>query len=266
MRKYLVLIFWISQSIAFSQNVNIPDTIFKSYVLSKCDTNNDGNVQINEAVLIDSLTIESMGISDLTGMEYFSNLTWIQCGGNNISTMNTSNNPNLKFIHCNGNQINSIDVSNNPLLFYLECRDNELTALDFRNRGNGSLPYLDTRNNENLLCVSVDDPAYAYSSLYFFRDSTTAYNTNCSVGIEENSLSNISVYPNPTKGFIQVDLGGLQKNVTARMTNCVGEVIFTVNSKSTDFFHFDLNTPTGIYFLQIENPGGGIRTLKIIRK
>jgi hypothetical protein len=265
MKRFLVLAFLTSQ-ITYGQIVNIPDSIFKGYVLSKCDTNNDGNVQMNEAILIDSLVIESMGISDLTGMEYFSNLSWIQCGGNNISTMNTSNNPNLKFIHCNGNQINSIDVSNNPLLFYLECRDNDLTALDFRNRSTGSLPYLDTRSNENLLCVSVDDPAYAYSSLYFFRDSTTLYSTNCSVSIEENSFSNVSVYPNPTKGFIHVDLGVLQKNVTARMTNSVGEVIFTVNSKSTDFFHFDLDIPTGIYFLQIENSEGVTRTIKVLKK
>lgn len=266
MSKYLILILSISQSLAFSQNVNIPDSIFKSYVLSKCDTNNDGNVQMNEATLIDSLVIESMGISDLTGMESFSNLSWIQCGGNNISTMNTSNNPNLKFIHCNGNQINSIDVSNNPLLFYLECRNNELTALDFRNRSSGSLPYLNPRNNENLLCISVDDTAYAYSSLYFFRDSTTHYSTNCSIGIEESSLSNISVYPNPTSGTLKIDLGEIQKNVKARITNNIGEVIFKVNFESIDYFHLDLEVPAGIYFLKIETSEVETEILKVIKE
>lgn len=255
----------ISQS-AFSQDVNIPDPIFKSYLLSKCDTNNDGDVQMNEAILIDSLVIEGMGISDLTGMETFSNLFWIQCGGNDITTMNTSNNPNLVFIHCNGNQITSIDVSNNPLLSYLECRNNDLTVLDFRNRDGSFVPYLDTRNNENLLCISVDDTSYAYSSLYFFRDSTTHYSTDCTLGIEESRLSNLSVYPNPTTGPIQIDLGEIKKNVKARITNSIGEVIVEVNFESINFFHLDLPAPSGMYFLRIETSGGEIETIKVIKE
>jgi len=264
--KRLLILASLTSQISFGQIVNIPDSIFKGYVLSKCDTNNDGNVQLNEASLVDSLLISNMGISDLTGMEDFPNLFWIQCDGNSISTLNTSGNPDLRFVVCVGNQISSIDVSNNPLLYYLDCRNNQLNSLDFRNRSAGSIPYLDTRNNQNLLCVSVDDVAYAYSSQYFFRDSTTAYSTNCSVSIEENSFLNVSVFPNPTKGSVHVDLGELQKNVTARMTNNTGEVIFTVNSESTDFFHFDLNAPTGIYFLQIENSEGEIRTIKVLKK
>ena len=265
MRRILILTLLTSQ-VAYSQLVNIPDSIFKSYVLSKCDTNNDGNVQMNEAVLIDSLVIEGMGISDLTGMENFSNLIWIQCGGNNISTMNTSNNPNLRFIHCNGNQLNTIDVSDNPFLFYLECRDNELTALDFRNRSGGALPYLDSRGNVNLFCVSVDDTSYAYSSIYFFRDSTTHYSTICSIGIEENNFSDISVYPNPTSGNIQIDFGEIQKNVQAIITNNIGEEIYKVNFESTDFFHFNLTAPAGIYFLKIETSQGKTETLKVIKE
>ena len=265
MRKLIILALLISQSV-YCQIVNIPDSIFKSYVLSKCDTNNDGNVQINEASLIDSLIIYNMGISDLTGMQYFSNLYWIQCDGNNISTLNTSNNPSLRFVVCVGNQITSIDVSNNPLLFYLDCRDNELSALDFRNRSIGSTPYLDTRSNENLLCVSVDDTAYAYSSPYFFRDSITHYSTNCSIGIEENILPNISLYPNPTTGSINVEIGEHRASLMTTITNNLGSVILTQAFESSDFIHLEISAPAGIYFLQIETSEGETKTLKVIKE
>lgn len=255
----------ISQSV-YSQNVNIPDPIFKSYVLSKCDTSNDGNVQIEEANLMDSLVIESMGISDLTGIEYFSNLLWIQCGGNNISTLNTSNNPALEFIHCNGNQLTSIDVSNNPVLYYLECRANQLSALDFRNGNSVSYLYLDTRNNQNLLCVSVDDTSFANSSIYFYRDLWTSYNNDCTVGIEENTLSNLSLYPNPTTRTINIDLGELKTGVKATLTNSLGQVILTQQFESTDIINLDIGAPTGIYFLQIETTEGETKTLKVLKE
>lgn len=184
MKRLIVIVFLIGQSV-YGQNVNIPDSIFKSYVLNKCDTSSDGNVQLGEANLMDSLVIESMGISDLTGIETFTNLFWIQCGGNNISSINTTNNIALEFLHCNGNQLTSIDVSDNPTLSYLECRNNQLIELDFRN-GNNSEMYLDTRDNSNLTCISVDDVSIANSSIYYYRDSVTNYNIDCTVGIKEN--------------------------------------------------------------------------------
>jgi hypothetical protein len=265
MRKILILALLTSQ-FANSQIVNIPDSIFKSYVLSKCDTNNDGNVQIIEASLIDSLLIQNMGISDLTGMEHFINLIWIQCDGNSISALNTSSNPSLRFVVCVGNQITSIDVSNNPLLYYLDCRNNKLNALNFRNRSSGSIPYLDTRNNQNLFCVSVDDSIYADSSLYFFRDTWTNYSTNCSIGIEENILPNASLYPNPTNGNFYIDLGETRANVKTTILNSLGTLVQTQDFESTNLLHFDLDASTGVYYIQIETSKGESKSLKVIKE
>lgn len=264
MKHFLIFTYLITQTL-YSQNITIPDPIFKSYILTKCDTNNDGNVQLNEANLIDSIIIESMGISDLTGMEFFASLSWIQCGGNNISILNTYNNPALKFIHCNGNQIVNIDVSNNPLLYYLECRYNQLISLDFRNRNNGIIPYLDTRNNQNLLCVSVDDTLIANSSIYFYRDVWTNYSTNCTLGIEEDLYSNISMYPNPTSGNFTLDLKDYKSDFKVTITNNLGSVILIKSFVALDKVKLYLSAPSGIYYLKIETTKGQSKTLKLIK-
>jgi hypothetical protein len=91
-------------------------------------------------------------------------------------------------------------------------------------------------------------------------------NNFCStVGIEKNSLSNLTLYPNPTNGNITIDLGETKINVKAKLTNSVGQVVLTQNLGSTNFINLDLESSSGIYFLQIE-ADGEIITKKIIKQ
>lgn len=54
---------------SFSQNVNIPDPVFKNYLVENFDTSGDGEIQISEAQAITTVELENLNITDLTGLE-----------------------------------------------------------------------------------------------------------------------------------------------------------------------------------------------------
>lgn len=55
---------------SFSQNVNIPDPVFKNYLVENFDTSGDGEIQISEAQAITTVELENLNITDLTGLEH----------------------------------------------------------------------------------------------------------------------------------------------------------------------------------------------------
>ena len=124
---------------------------------NEIDTNNDGEIQISEALLIKSLDISNGNITDLTGLSYFSNLHTLFCHSNKISNLselnlipslvqfqmnyNTgslsqidlSNLINLKTLTCISDKLTVINVSKNVSLESISCQDNKITSLDVSN-------------------------------------------------------------------------------------------------------------------------------------
>ena len=177
---------------ASAQIVNIPDANFKAKLLTasdgitipvastsfanqgfpstynKIDTNNDGEIQVSEALLIKSLDISNSNISDLTGLSYFSNLNTFFCHSNQISNLsevnsmpwlvqiqmnyntglteiNLSNLINLKRLTSIACGLTVVNVANNVKLETLELQVNLITTLDVSNCPN--LRWLKTFNN-----------------------------------------------------------------------------------------------------------------------
>ena len=74
-------------------------------------------------------------------------LTDLNCGGNQLTTLDVTNNTALTELNCYDNQLTSLDVSNNTALKELRCYNNQLTILDVSN--NTALTKLD--------CIPMDD-------------------------------------------------------------------------------------------------------------
>lgn len=112
--------------------INIPDYNFKSKLLNDFDKNYDGEISIAEAESVKSyVNTEFTGlIEDLTGIEFFTNLTELYCGHEQLSELDVSSNLKLEVLYCFENDLNELDVSNNKLLRILVCSDNNLNALD----------------------------------------------------------------------------------------------------------------------------------------
>jgi len=120
-------------SFVVAQNVNIPDANFKAYLVGNTavNTNGDDEIQVSEAeAFTGMINCANLGISDLTGIEAFVNITELRCQQNQLTTLNVSSNVNLTILRCYSNQITNLDVSNNTNLTRLYCHDNQLATLD----------------------------------------------------------------------------------------------------------------------------------------
>ena len=202
--KKLLLILLCLPFIGFGQNVNIPDTNFKAYLVGNTaiNTNGDTEIQVSEASAVtghfNAINCGGLNISDFTGIEYFTSLTELYCSNNQITILDLSQNTALIELDCNDNQLISLDVSQSVDLISLECQSNLLECLDISNNpaltevnfqsnlleqlnlknGNWSILEPNALSN-NLTCVEVDNIGYATNNWATTFDSFVTFNTNC---------------------------------------------------------------------------------------
>ena len=113
--------------------VNIPDANFKALLLAAntINTNGDGEIQVCEAEAYTGLIDANVqNISDLTGIEAFTNLTRLICTGNNLTSLNVSQNTALTQLMCYNNSLSTIDISHNTNLTEFDCDWNFISSLD----------------------------------------------------------------------------------------------------------------------------------------
>jgi len=93
-RTFYILLFGLITTSAFSQIVNIPDPGFKQYLVEEgIDTNGDGEIQVVEAEVIETLLIvsgNSIIINSLEGIKSFINLKNLSLDNININTVDIS--------------------------------------------------------------------------------------------------------------------------------------------------------------------------------
>lgn len=150
-----------------SDYVNFADAKFKAYVVGLYDVDKDGEISADEAKKVTSIDCKSLGISSLSGIRCFAELTSLNCSGNNLTTLVLSSKKATKgsvsegdcsklvFIDCSNNDISSITIDGCPELATLNCSDNQLSSLDVSN--NQNLSTLDCTGNENLSEVIVSE-------------------------------------------------------------------------------------------------------------
>ncbi|MDE5771007.1 MAG: hypothetical protein K2I06_05150 [Ruminococcus sp.] len=99
---------------------NFPDSNFRKYV-SKFDTDSDGTLSYSEVVKVSEMDLSNLGISDFKGMEFFTELTKLNCSYNPVVSLDLSRNNLNNFIcygcsiklgnvKCNGFTINGLDL------------------------------------------------------------------------------------------------------------------------------------------------------------
>jgi len=183
MKKLYFLFFLIIGFLGNAQIINFPDANFKAKLLAasslnytastedinntggvttytSIDTNNDGEIQVSEALAIKYLNVgpyqtSNSNITSLIGIEVFLNLQALNCENGRLVNLDVSDLTNLKRLKCNGNFfLASLDVSNLTNLEYLDCSNNQLTNLDVSDLIN--LIYLDCSFHQ-LTSLDVSD-------------------------------------------------------------------------------------------------------------
>lgn len=128
---------------------NFPDEVFREYVSDNFDKNNDGKLSKKElAPDSDGRLAIKVGMitSDLTGIEFFEELTHLSCDQTKITKLDVSKNTKLKVLNCSESSLMFLDLSNNKALEYLNCEDNKIMKLDLS--GHDKLEVINCRNNK----------------------------------------------------------------------------------------------------------------------
>ncbi|MCB0822520.1 MAG: T9SS type A sorting domain-containing protein [Bacteroidales bacterium] len=132
-----------------AQIVNIPDNNFKNRLIELgVDTNNDGDISYAEAEAINgSLDLKYQNISDLTGINAFTEIYKLEVDHNNLTELFLDENMNLSYLDCCHNQLNSLDYFKVKSLISVNCRNNNLTTLNANNIWY-TIRYLYCQNNQ----------------------------------------------------------------------------------------------------------------------
>ena len=109
------------------------------------DRNADGQISEKEASVATILEVSSNNIRNIDEIRYFTALTRLYCGTNQLTSLDVSNNAALTELYCFENQLTELDLSNNTALTSLNCDSNQLTTLDLSN--NKALKSLDCKKN-----------------------------------------------------------------------------------------------------------------------
>lgn len=112
---------------------NFPDAIFREYLLSEFDSDNDNKIAIADVTVICLYDIgidKGMEVSSLKGIEYFTYLEKLYCQKNNLTSLDLSNNTKLTEIDCTGNKLTSIKLGQMNELTDFYCSDNDVKELD----------------------------------------------------------------------------------------------------------------------------------------
>lgn len=191
--KMFYLLFFII-ALGHGQVISIPDTNLKNVLLTAnggngialdssddaivIDANADGEIEQDEAEEVRSLYISGYSISNLTGIEYFTNLRTLDCSQNGIATFDASLNSDLRYLYCSQNVLTSLTISGLDHLLELDCQGNNIMDLDF-----AGLEYLTTVNCSDNQLTSLD-----FSGCPALVDFSCAHNSIITINIKNGAL------------------------------------------------------------------------------
>ncbi|HEY0091656.1 MAG TPA: hypothetical protein VGB43_04135, partial [Flavobacterium sp.] len=164
---YLITFLIFITNVTFGQIINIPDPIFKNVLTSTLcaslddngsfetdvDTNNDGEIQVSEAMAIIRLNVSNNSLTNVDGVNNFTNLQNLDvrinqissidlsgltlkvltCSENQLTSLNLTGMASLEALWCSNNFLTELDLDSLPNLWFIHCRDNLFTSLDFSN-------------------------------------------------------------------------------------------------------------------------------------
>tara|TARA_B100001287_G_scaffold2445_1_gene1923 strand:- start:504 stop:2867 length:2364 start_codon:yes stop_codon:yes gene_type:complete len=182
------------------QKTYVPDDNFEAYL--EANAMGDG-IAGNDSVLTSNvsavlkLEIMDLNISNLTGIEDFTELTYLDCGRNQITNLNTSQNLYLDTLLVNQNLLTSLDISANTNLLHLMANDNNLT--DFNLNNNSLLKGFDCSFNQieilnlnnNLELIYVVAEGNNLTNLDVSQNTLLQY-----LACSENNLTDLDVSSN----------------------------------------------------------------------
>jgi len=297
MKLKLLFLLLLASLSSYSQYTLIPDVNFEKVLVAKgIDTDGlNGKVltsRINTVTILDVSTEDPLvgDITDLTGIQGFTSLTFLSCYLNSLTSLDLSKNTKLGTIDCRANSLTSLDLSNLPLLTAVLCSENFLTSLDVsknplvvsvfcsknnllslnvKNGNNTKFQdlFCDFRFNPRLSCIQVDNVTYSNAKWSYFKDNTSVFSNSCaptytsiidsnfenkliSLGIDNDGL-NGKVLTSRITGVTTLDLSNCFISNIAGIEDFVGLV--SLNVSKNQLTVLNINSQRNIRALDCSN-------------
>ena len=177
-------------------NKCFPDETFRKY-LEQFDKDYDGYLGTAERNAVKQIVVWNMDIRNLKGIEFFPNLKYLNCNGNELTSLDVHENTALEYLSCAENQLTSLDVRQNAALQSLYCYNNQLTSLDVSK--NTALEELSCNQNK-LSSLDVSNNT-ALDELYCAKNQLTELDVSkntelVTLACYSNQLSSLDVSQN----------------------------------------------------------------------
>ena len=232
---------------AILNSTNFPDPNFRSAVSTITGVSEGQAITTNNQKV---LHLEDKGISNLAGIEFFTNLEELYAGGNDISNnVILTSNPNLRILDMNGNsQLQGVSSVHTPYIDVTKCKN--LEEINFANTGctwMGGLQNIDGGGTySNLKKLNLHNVGLDYMT-----DATMKKMPNLEwIDLSGNQLTNnqgfsnntklkyIDVSDNPqnAKNFVLVALTQLK---TFKAANCnlkASQTVYNVYNNASNYF------------------------------
>ena len=243
--KRLLIILLFLPIIGFGQQTYVPDDNFEAYLESNSMGNgiaNDDYVTTSNINIITYLNVNSTAIINLKGIEDFTNLIHLECWGNQLATLDISQNTALNSLLCHANQLTALDVSQNTALIDLRCSSNQLTilnvslntALNLLWCQDNQLTSIDISNNTSLTrlsCSANQLTSLDVSANTFLIELNCIDNQLTSLDLSANTYLNyLYCYNNLTLYCIDVDNVAWANSTWTSINNNIDSTMsFSVN-------------------------------------
>ncbi len=115
--------------------------------------------------------------------------------------------------------------------------------------------------------IDVDLEAGVFNipaSANFYNNNFIVKHSNSFASIEENQFSDVSIFPNPTNGVVNIQFGEAQ-SAQIRVVNINGQLIYQEEMNNQDTHSFELDAESGIYFVEITNENSR-KVIKIVKE
>lgn len=289
---------------AQAQIISIPDANFKAKLLEAnltnglakdadgnnivIDVNTNGEIEVSEALTVRWLfftppppfrlngnggqantTLQDFDISDLTGIEYFTNLQKLDISQNNLTSLDVTALTQLMYLNCSSNALTSLTVNGLSNLTTLDTSVNQLTSLNVTglnalvdlNCGSNQLAVLNISNLTNLARLSC----YSNQMTQLIcANNTSLDKVSCSQNLfveldfSNTSLRILDCYGNPNLTFLNIK-NGYGTPVWVDMLPLLGQYPGLSVPNTVDYIchdEFELN-PINAFTLGIQNISRG---------
>lgn len=233
-KLYFLLFFTFIIFTSKAQEITFSDAVFKSKLLESSpsnfiaqnltgdyfaiDVNSNNQIEESEALEVGSLDLSGFSISSLSGINFFSNITFLNCENNLLSGLNVTNLLYLTSLNCSNNQLANLNVNGLTELQNLNCQFNQLSNLNvssITNLSNIDCSYnqIVTLNLNNVLNLEILNCSNNQIASFDLTDLISLKTFDCSynqlLSINANSLASLELLNCSSNVLVSLTISGL---------------------------------------------------------